>query len=101
MQGHVYQWRKAVRAALLLLLALPAVAEPPDIIAPMQCKNGLCLMPAEFARQLIEAHNELVDENRELREQKTPKCAKTEVTEPSKAPKLDKKLIELKPERNS
>jgi hypothetical protein len=84
----------------LLLVAFLTVAD--DLVAPIQCRSGFCIMPAEFVKDMIQAHNELVDENRALKEQKETKCAKTEVTEPSKAPKLEKKEPPpFKLERNS
>lgn len=84
----------------LLLVAFLAVSDD-SVVAPLKCVQGVCIMPAEFVKDLIDAHNELVDENRALKAQKYPKCADSEVTEPSKAPKQEKELPEFKPERNS
>lgn len=83
----------------LLLVAFLAVAD--DVQAPIRCVQGVCIMPAEFVKEMIEAHNELVDENRKLKAEKYPKCAGSEVTEPSKAPKQKPEPPPFKLERNS
>jgi cell shape-determining protein MreC len=86
-------------AVLATFVAFSATAED-GVQAPVKCVQGVCIMPAQFVKDMIDAHNELVDENRALKEQKETKCAKTEVTEPSK-----EKEAPLKPpfklERNS
>lgn len=93
-----------MKMLILILAMFPALTIADDIVAPVQCQRGICVMPIEFVKAMVDAHNELVDEVQKLKAQaKEPvKCAKTEITEPSKAPKLEKKPPpDFKLERNT
>jgi hypothetical protein len=72
--------------ALLLLVALPALAEEEPLQIPgLQCTSyGICVIPLAAVNVMIELHNQHIQEIRDLKAKKPPKCAEVEVTEPSK-----------------
>lgn len=80
---------KTLLLALALYIPFPSAAddEEPMSIPGMVCRGEFCIIQEKVMDALIDAHNKLVRENRELEAKRPPAtCAKVEPVDPPKKP---------------